>query len=257
MRFVMENPFLGAMKARPYMAEMNRFMTKVDYCQYHVVDVEGARTPYPYQKPTCIWTNLEGWDARRCRCEGRRHASSLVGDRARGRRLDFRQGRTPSRTFKHAVPDTLHETLLEAALRAATHATWVLDLFSGSQSLRGSCARLVLGYVSCDIASAVKMLRAGAYRTVHTDIVGDLSGVDLQRLIRRAAEHVGEQPRDLLLVWASPPCDTFSCANSLCRPSLRPRDFSDPARPPLTAAARRDDALVEGLVAQLLRRDAI
>ena len=54
MRFVMENTFLGAMKARPYMAEMNRFMTKVDYCQYHVVDAaECARTPYPYQKPTC------------------------------------------------------------------------------------------------------------------------------------------------------------------------------------------------------------
>eukprot|EP00966_Prymnesium_polylepis_P144416 3334860-Prymnesium_polylepis.3 len=59
-------------------------MQHVDYCQYCFRDDEGHLEKYPYKKPTALWTNLSGWEAKRCQCKGRRHASSLIGDRARG-----------------------------------------------------------------------------------------------------------------------------------------------------------------------------
>ena len=250
--FILENPGRGAMPVRPYMREMNRYLRKVDYCQYSFVASDGSVQKFPYQKPTAIWTNLTGWDVRTCKCEGRRHASSLIGDAARGSRGDFRQGQTPSRNFKHQVPDELHATLLQSAMRASPSATWVLDMYCGTQSLKRSCERLGIKYVGCDILPHVKTLRNGKYHYAYTDIVGDLHGADVGKLIRRAAKLIGESASDILLVWASPPCDTFSCANALCPKDKRCRDFSDPTRPPLNEQARSDDQMVEALVQQLL-----
>ena len=251
-RFILENPGRGAMPVRPYMREMHRYLHKIDYCQYAFVASDGSVQKFPYQKPTAIWTNLKGWDVRTCKCAGRRHASSLIGDAARGSRGDFRQGHTPSRNFKHQVPDELHDTLLESAMRASPSATWVLDMYCGTQSLKRACDRLGIQYVGCDILPHVKTLRNGKYHYAYTDIVGDLNGVCVGELIRSAAKLIGESAEDLVLVWASPPCDTFSCANALCPKEKRCRDFSDPTRPPLNERARADDEMTENLVRQLM-----
>ena len=70
------------------MQEMMRYSTTVDYCQYKSLTEDGEWVTYAYRKPTLLCTNVPGAAEinRRCNCEGKRHASSLIGDKARGKR---------------------------------------------------------------------------------------------------------------------------------------------------------------------------
>ena len=90
----------------------------VDYCAYRTQRSDGSWHSYPFQKPTSIWSNVDGWQPRRCTCEGRRHASSLVGDAAQGKRGDFRGGAKCSLAEKLCVPTELQIDLLSAARRS-------------------------------------------------------------------------------------------------------------------------------------------
>ena len=84
------------------------------------IDAEGTWHSYPYRKPTALYSNVSGLAPRRCTCEGRRHASSIVGDRARGKRNDWGQGHKARLSVKHTVPTSLLVELLTAVDPAAT-----------------------------------------------------------------------------------------------------------------------------------------
>jgi len=249
MLWALENPAYGALHARPFMRRKQRYRHTIDYCAYHTLTADGY-VRFPYRKPTAIYTNI-GFEPKRCTCEGGRHFSSLVGDKARGARGDHGQGAKARLSVKHTVPTQMLCELLTNARRARPHASFVLDLFSGTQSVRRACDELGLKYVSVDVAPRVRTPE-GTYVT--TDIVQDLQAASLDDLITRGARLVGEDPRALLMVWLSPPCTTYSCANTLKPPAQRHRDWSDPTRPPITEAARRDDELVEHWIGQLKAR---
>lgn len=250
LQFCVENPYTGALKVQPYMSEMMEYATVLDYCRFQTEDRDGEMIDYPFRKPTMLCSNLPDMHelCRRCSCPNFRHASSLIGDRARGKRLDHGGGKSPPLHFKHMIPTQVHMEVLKRAMRGEPNSTWVLDLFSGTQSLRRACDRLHLKYAGVDIESRVKT----ANGHVETDIVRDLSDVNITEIVNEAASVVGERPQDLLLLWASPPCTTFSQCQTLNAPEKRHRDYSDPQRRARSEAAQRDDALVENLVRQLL-----
>ena len=250
MKWVMENPATGCMRVQPFMNPMKKYLNVIDYCSYKMF-ANGEWQPYKFRKPTALWTNCDGWEVRRCTCPGQRHASSLIGDRARGKRYDFGQGRTPPLAYKHAVPHEVQLMLLRRAKRAAPHTTWCLDLFSGGQSLKVACELEGLRYVGVDILPKAK---AADGTMMHTDIVEDLSRADLADLVRRGAKIAGTTPEELCLCWISPPCTTYSQAQTLCPVSSgrRHRDYSHPLRPPISEAAHHDDAMVSHIVKQLV-----
>ena len=244
MLFCIENPATGCLKAQPFMSALEPHMRVCDYCAYQTLH-DGEWVNYRFRKPTALWTNV-AFEARRCRCPGQRHASSIVGDKARGKRGDHGQGRTPPMHYKHAVPTELRLLVLRRAMEASA-GTWVLDLFSGTQSLKRACDLLGLGYVSVDIQPRVKTCEGH----VTTHIVRDLRGADLGALVREGAELLEVASEDLLMVWMSPDCRTYSQAQTLCPLGRRHRDYSKARRPPLTDAARESDATVANLVNQL------
>ena len=263
-QFCVENPSTGALRAQPFMQEMMRYSTTVDYCQYKSLTEDGEWVTYAYRKPTLLCTNVPGAAEinRRCNCEGKRHASSLIGDKARGKRHTYGQGKKLPLPSKHAVPTELQIEVLSRAQTANPQATWVLDLFSGTQSLKVAAGRLKLKYVGVDIEEKVRVDRVdrvgsvgsttkGTSRFVETDIVKDLQESDVRQVIKEASLLAGEREDKLLLVWASPPCTTFSQCQTLLKPEKRHRDYSVPHRPAISDHARRDDALVSNLVAQL------
>ena len=249
LRFCIENPSTGALRVQPYMSDMMRYATTVDYCRYETLEGE-EWVKYAYRKPTMLCSNIPDIHSinKRCNCPNFRHASSILGDKARGKRLDHGGGKTPPMHYKHAIPTELHLEVLRRAQQSEPDSTWVLDTFSGTQSLKKATDILGLKYVSVDIEECVKT--GDGY--VKTDIVRDLSDVNISKLIKEASRIVNERPNDLLLLWLSPPCTTFSQCQTLMKPERRHRDYSDPTRPAISEAARRDDAMVQHLVDQLL-----
>ena len=248
--FCLENPSTGCLTNRPFMRELNAHRRVVDYCRYKCA-VGGKRALswalYPYKKPTALWTNVD-FHPRRCNCPGGRHSSSMVGDRARGRRKDRGGGRSPPLSVRHTVPTELHLDILLSALEAIPGGRWVLDLFSGTQSLKIACEMLGLEYVGVDAEESA--VRPGGER-VKTDLVQDLTGCDLPLLIKRGAKVAGCRARELLLVWMSVPCTTYSQAQTINPGHLRHRDYSKPSRPAVSGLAKRHDRLVGNLVRQL------
>lgn len=212
----MENSSTGCLRVQPSMQPLKRHLQVVDYCAYSL-HVNGEWQPYKFRKPTAIWTNVGGWEVRRCKCPGQRHASSLIGDKARGSRHDWGQGRTPPLSYKHAVPHEVQCMLLRSAKRAAPHATWCLDLFSGGQSLKVACDLEGLRYVGVDIEPTAK---AADGTLMHTHLVEDLSRADLADLVRCGAKIAGATPEELCLCWISPPCTTRTARRRRSAPSL-------------------------------------
>ena len=94
-------------------------------------------------------------------------------------------------------------------------------------------------------------MKTGDRGYVKTDIVRDLCDVNISKLIKEASRIVDERPKDLLLLWLSPPCTTFSQCQTLMKQDKRHRDYSHPERPALSEAARKDDAMISNLVRQL------
>ena len=242
MNFVLENPATSCLNAQRYMLPLAHFRKVCDFCQYKTF-LYGEWVQYPFRKPTALWTNID-FEGRRCKCPGRRHASSLVGDKARGRRKDRGGGKAPPLAFKHAIPTELHLQILSKVRGDG----FVLDLFCGTQSLKIACDILGLKYIGVDIK---KWARRPDGEKVSTDIVQDLSGCDLREVIRRASKLARCK---LLLVWISVPCVTFSQAQTISPPGRRHRDYSHPARPPISQTAKDHDALVANIATQLLAK---
>jgi len=97
----LENPASGSLKDQKFMKKLPYYI--VSYCKYG----------FSYRKNTQIWTNLEGFDAKRCRrdCDsldpgGRKHISAI------GVRSDTPQSRTSSLAQKFAYPPKLIHELL-------------------------------------------------------------------------------------------------------------------------------------------------
>jgi len=67
--WIMENPWTGLLRKRPFMEPLEPRMRVVSYCKYN----------YPYRKHTSIWSNLNDfW--RPTRCEGTRKMQSLLSE---------------------------------------------------------------------------------------------------------------------------------------------------------------------------------
>jgi hypothetical protein len=227
------------------MQPLEHLRSTCDYCRYEML-CDGEWKKYLFRKPTSLVTNVE-WEPRRCNCPGNRHASSLIGDKARGKRHNWGQGKSPTLHFKHAVPTELQLQVLRGAKATTPKGTFVLDLFAGTQSLKLAADLLGVKYVSVDILPTVKV--SDGY--VKTDIVRDLDGANLKELIREAAKLIGEKPKNLLLMWLSPDCRTFSQAQTLCPLHRRHRDYTDPSRPAISQMARHHDHMISHLVSQL------
>jgi hypothetical protein len=250
LQYVIENPSTGCLRVQPYFRDMMKYSTMVDYCRYETLE-DGEWIKYAYRKPTLLCSNIPDIQGinKRCNCPNFRHASSIVGDRAKGKRLDHGGGKSPPMHCKHAIPTELHLEILRRAQQSEPDSTWVLDCFSGTQSLQKATDILGLKYVSADIEEWVKIGNKGR---VKTDLVRDLCDVNISKLIKEASRIVDERPTDLLLLWCSPPCTTFSQCQTLMKQDRRHRDYGHPERPALSDAARKDDAMIANLVRQLL-----
>tara|TARA_R110000744_G_scaffold13144_5_gene38524 strand:- start:158 stop:838 length:681 start_codon:yes stop_codon:yes gene_type:complete len=114
--YFIENPATSKMKDRDYMKDRPFYI--VDYCMY---------SDYGYRKRTRIWTNKEGWDAKKCDGSGacgnmidKLHASNC-GNSERLRRARHRlqaQGRGDNNTTTQAdryrvPPDLVFSLFLE------------------------------------------------------------------------------------------------------------------------------------------------
>ena len=230
-----ENPWSGSLKTMPWMKELNHYLTRVDYCQYRTSLEEEF---FPTQKPTGLYTNIQGWRPKLCNHP--RHDSVLIG------RMDGSNKPLPL-WRRHSVPFELHLDLVKAAMSQRPTGKFVLNLFSGTQSFSEACLHVGLKYVSADCKSQVYTGIPGR-RYVVTDLCEDLRAASLEDLISRAAKSVGCKPCDLLLVWASTPCTTYTQIQRLQPPARRHR-LGMHAQ---TAAAQMDDLLTMHWAKQLL-----
>lgn len=241
MLYCVENPYTGALRHQPFWRPLNKHCKVQDYCQYKICDANGEWSAYKFRKATGLWSNFDF--PLRPRCMHKTHDSgSMVGDFYQGSHKRWRGGKTPPLWYKHSIPTELGTVILEAALRVNPNGTWMLDCFCGTQSMKRAADHLGLKYCGVDIKPSVYI---GNGERVKTTLVKDLSTVDLNELVEEAANAIGEDPRRLLLLWASPSCTTYSQCNQLCKRENRHRDYSTPDRKPLTDKARRDDAMCE------------
>ena len=248
MYWCIENPHTGCLRHQPWWKKLDKYMKVQDYCQYKICDHDGEWRAYRFRKATALWSNFDFPLRPRCR-HGTHGTGSMVGDYYRGSRDYFRGGKTPPLWYKHAIPTQLATAILESALRVNPTGTWILDCFSGTQSMKRAADTLGLGYCGVDIKPHVYI---GNNERVKTHLVKDLSTVDLQQLVSEAASTIGEDPFKLLLLWASPCCTTYSQCQQLCKVENRHRDYSTPERRALTDQARRDDAMTAHWAAALL-----
>ena len=155
LQFCMENPSTGALKAQRYMSGMLKYATTVDYCRYQTLE-DGEWVKYAFRKPTMLCSNVPDIATinKRCNCPNFRHESSIIGDKARGRRFNHGGGRSPNLAAKHAIPTELHLEVLKRALQAEPESTWVLDAFSGTQSLKRANCRPTVMRKLCAMSTA-------------------------------------------------------------------------------------------------------
>ena len=246
MLVVIENPSTGALKDMPWFEPLRPYLKKVDYCAYAQAD----GTPFPTKKPTALWSNVAFTPKL---CPHKRHGSSLIGDKSTGGSQYYKNGVTMQLWQRHSVPTELQLDVLRAARLAKPRGKWVLDCFSGGQSLKLAAERLGLLYVGADVKPKVYVGRQGGERAyVATDLCEDIREADLPDLVRRAAERVGLPPSALLLVWCSPPCTTYSQIQTLNPPERRHRDFAN-GKVARTPQAHADDRLTAHWAAQALR----
>ena len=246
MLVVIENPSTGALKDMPWFQPLRPYLKKVDYCAYAQAD----GVPFPTKKPTALWTNVAFTPKL---CPHKRHDSSLIGDKSTGGPQYFKNGVTMQLWQRHSVPTELQLDVLRAARGAKPGGKWVLDCFSGGQSLKLAAERLGLSYVGADVKPKVYVGRQGGERAyVTTDLCEDIREAELPELVRRAAKRVGLPPSALLLVWCSPPCTTYSQIQTLNPPERRHRDFAN-GKAARTPEAHADDRLTAHWAAQALR----
>ena len=249
--FATENPSTGCLSLSPFWLP-NSLMKKIDYCQYTCAD--GMSYGRFGRKPTAIWTNIEGWQPRTCKCG--RHQTSLIGDKSMGKGGSeyFSGGSTAPGFIRNMVPHEFHIQLLTAAKKMNPKGTWVLDLFCGTGSMRGAAAELGLDYAGVDIREKIYKGRANRKLLYNRpDIIEDLSTMDIEDIIHRAGKLIGKEPGELLMIWASPPCITFSQLDRLRKPEKRHRDLSTPTHEAISEEAKRDDRLIAHVAKELMK----
>ena len=248
--FASENPSTGCLSLSGRWLP-NSLMKKIDYCQYRCAD--GLKYGRFGRKPTAIWSNIEGWEPRTCKCG--RHQTSLIGDKSMGKGGSeyFSGGSTAPGFTRNMVPHEFHIELLTAAKKMNPKGTWVLDLFCGTGSMRGAAAELGLDYVGVDIREKIYKGRANRKLLYNRpDLVEDLSEMNLDDVIHRGGKLIGREPGELLMTWASPPCITFSQLDRLRKPEKRHRDLTTPTREAISEEAKRDDLLVAHVARELI-----
>ena len=235
----------------PWWGELNKYLRKVDYCAYKCL-LDGKWEPYQCRKATGIWSNIPKWSPKRCHHKS--HAGgSLIGDLATGGPDYFGKGKTQPLWYRHLVPHQLQIDILKAAMKLRPNATFVLDCFSGTQSLKTACEYLGLCYIGADIKPQVYTGKKGEQRYAKTDLCIDLKYANLASLIQRSAQLLNASPNELLMVWVSPPCTTYSQIQTINPPEKRHRDYSKLTRDAQTPEARSDDELTKHWSSQILR----
>lgn len=190
--WVLENPN-GSLRRQLYMHCMRDKMHTVDYCKYG----------HPIQKRTNFWTNMPWHPRLKCKkdcewflrpnCRTGRHQVSIGGHGGMGL----------SPKLKNNIPHQLLDELLRVAMAhsdlSGKGRPWVLDLFSGYQSLRSVVEAHGLIYKSVDIQGQFG-----------DGIVTDLEADFMDHTIPSVIQALGMDPDSLVLIWLSPPCQTFS-----------------------------------------------
>ena len=131
--------------------------------------------------------------------------SSVTG-RMRHRKV-LGQEQSHSLYKKHWLPSELLEEVAAASMRPAhvERQLWVMDLFCGTESWREKqCTVKGWGYLGVDIIGETTQYGGGQGR-----YIGDLSETSVLTILGVAYSLCGLLPQDLLLVWSSPPCDTY------------------------------------------------
>ena len=166
----------------------------------------------------------------------------------------FSGGSTAPGFIRNMVPHEFHIQLLTAAKKMNPKGTWVLDLFCGTGSMRGAAAELGLDYAGVDIREKIYKGRANRKLLYNRpDIIEDLSTMDIEDIIHRAGKLIGKEPGELLMIWASPPCITFSQLDRLRKPEKRHRDLSTPTHEAISEEAKRDDRLIAHVAKELMK----
>ena len=219
--WVMENPH-GALRKQLYMHCMRSNMRIVDYCKYD----------HPIQKRSNFWTNMP-WKPRLL-CQ--KDCRYLQENHTRRHQLTIGGKHTLTHQMKNKIPLLLLDELLRCAIAhvdmSARKTPWVLDLFSGYQSLREVVESHGLVYRSVDIEPYF-----GKDKQICTDLPVDF----MDHTIPSVIEALGMEADDLVLIWLSPPCQTFSKLDQVNR---RHRDHSSKHKQAVSKTAVSHDALV-------------
>ena len=113
---------------------------------------------------------------------------------------------------KHRLPEELLVEVADTSRKPEpARRLWVLDLCCGTESWREKvCEKRGWGYLGVDIVGVTKQ-----YSSYQARYVADLSKLKLVDLMRVAYNLCGLLPCDLVLIWSSPPCDTYRCPHWL------------------------------------------
>ena len=108
---------------------------------------------------------------------------------------------------KHRLPKELLDDVVAGARMpdGCVRKLWVLDLCCGTESWREKvCDERGWGYLGVDICG-----ETAQYGNQQARFVADLSTMSLLDVVRVAYSLCGLLPCDLVLIWSSPPCDTY------------------------------------------------
>ena len=249
---VAENPWRGALQLRPYYKEQISERVITEYscsrCSY------GEK----WQKHSLIMVWSEGgrysWIPEpMCRTNKFCDACYLCEETGRYRHRDTIGGKQAQTLYKkHRLPLPLLRSLLDqnGTVYGDGRKTWGLNLFCGTDSLKKVFEERGYGYVGIDWEGE-EFVCSDNGRVVARFLV-DLSSCTLKDLLLKIYHATGLEGRDLVLIWASPPCTTFSKLDRTNRSRHRNWRKNGAPRSP---QAVFDDTLVAHLFAELRGRD--
>jgi hypothetical protein len=245
---VAENPWKGALQLRPYYKKQ---------VSERVIDEYGcSRCSYgeKWQKHSLIMVWGEGgrysWIPEpMCGTNQFCDACCLCEETGRYRHLESIGGREAQSIYKkHRLPLPLFRSLLDQneIVQGDGEKIWGLNLFCGTDSLKDVFKERDYGYVGVDWEGEQFVCSDGG-RVVARFLV-DLSSCTLKDLLHKIYHATGLEGRDLVVIWASPPCTTFSKLDRTNKSKHRNWKKNGAPRSPL---AFFDDILVAHLFAEL------
>jgi hypothetical protein len=276
--FVFENPrhYLDRMAL---VAEWNFLAYVTSLCYWVNASQKNARLWSTIRLPVLDDGNTccASTGTRPCRFSQHPHTYAIGGDASRA----VPRGDAHFAT-RNGLPDRLLGYVLEQALvgfdETERGTPWVLDLYSGTNSARRAvqvgaapAGVRVVSVNACDIVDGPATHRPDLY----VDIVAELLARDdgLERIVDAALAflHLTDSRgtccwRSLVLVWASPPCETYSPLNltnerlgASCHRDWRRAQggtkilSSPPLSGPAGFLARLHDAALQALLRQIPR----